>query len=99
MNRAGTLAADLDEPSKSRRHEIVNGKVAVLAPERGPERGTTSLPLLGDHQSGHQRAFLKVQDGCDAHCTYCIIPKLRPRLWSKSIDDTVEEANRLSDAG
>src|SRR6185312_1806647 len=46
-------------------------------------RGATSLPLLGQRVSGHQRAFLKVQDGCDAHCTYCIIPKLRPALWSK----------------
>lgn len=61
--------------------------------------GTTRLPLLGQRQSGRQRAYLKVQDGCDAHCTYCIIPRLRPSLWSKSIDDAVEEATRLVAAG
>src|SRR5206468_1989757 len=26
------------------------------------------------------RAYIKVQDGCDAHCTYCIIPQVRPQL-------------------
>jgi threonylcarbamoyladenosine tRNA methylthiotransferase MtaB len=58
-----------------------------------------ALPLLHQRQSDHQRAFLKVQDGCDAHCTYCVIPQLRPSLWSKPIDDAVEEARRLVDAG
>src|SRR5207302_64388 len=89
MNQAGTLAADLDLNNKTRVPQKVNGKMA----------GTTALPLLDRHQSGHQRAFLKVQDGCDAHCTYCIIPKLRPRLWSKPIHDAVDEANRLVAAG
>ncbi len=48
---------------------------------------------------GRQRAFLKVQDGCDAHCTYCIIPRLRPRLRSKPIDAAVTEVRGLVDAG
>jgi threonylcarbamoyladenosine tRNA methylthiotransferase MtaB len=66
---------------------------------RRPRHETTTLPLLGDHQSDRQRAHLKIQDGCDAHCTYCIIPQLRPTLESKSIDDAVEEARRLIDSG
>ncbi len=61
--------------------------------------GTHSLPLLNHRQSAHQRAFLKVQDGCDAHCTYCIIPQLRPSLWSKPVHEAVDEARRLVDAG
>jgi threonylcarbamoyladenosine tRNA methylthiotransferase MtaB len=64
-----------------------------------PGGGTTSLPLLGQERSGHQRAFVKVQDGCDAHCTYCIIPNLRPNPWSKSIDACVQEVKRLVDRG
>jgi threonylcarbamoyladenosine tRNA methylthiotransferase MtaB len=48
---------------------------------------------------GHQRAFLKVQDGCDAHCTYCIIPRLRPGVKSKSIEAAVAEARGLVAAG
>ena len=58
-----------------------------------------SLPLLDSHQAGHQRAVMKIQDGCDAMCTYCIIPQLRPRLWSKPLDDAVREAQALVDAG
>jgi threonylcarbamoyladenosine tRNA methylthiotransferase MtaB len=42
---------------------------------------------------------LKIQDGCDAHCTYCIIPSLRPGLWSKPVDAAVGEARALVDAG
>jgi threonylcarbamoyladenosine tRNA methylthiotransferase MtaB len=42
---------------------------------------------------------LKIQDGCDAHCTYCIIPRLRPCVWSKPIEDVVREARCLVDAG
>lgn len=47
----------------------------------------------------HQRAFLKVQDGCDASCTYCIIPRLRPNLRSKPIEVVVAEAETLVRAG
>jgi MiaB/RimO family radical SAM methylthiotransferase len=66
---------------------------------KGVAAGTTALPLLGQRQSGRQRAFLKIQDGCDAHCTYCIIPSLRPKLWSKPVADAVQEANALVAAG
>jgi len=48
---------------------------------------------------GHQRAFLKVQDGCDAFCTYCIIPQLRPTLRSKPSDVVAAEARSLVRAG
>ncbi len=61
--------------------------------------GTARLPLLHDRQSHRQRALLKIQDGCDARCTYCIIPRLRSRLWSKSVDDVVDEARRLVCSG
>lgn len=61
--------------------------------------GTTQLPLLDQRQQAQQRAFIKIQDGCDAHCTYCIIPRLRPRLWSKPVDLVVEEAGRLVASG
>ena len=58
--------------------------------------------LLTDHIErfdGHQRAFLKVQDGCDAHCTYCIIPNLRKNLAWKPIRVAVEEARTLVRSG
>lgn len=42
------------------------------------------------------RAFLKVQDGCNNFCSYCIIPYLRGRSRSRAIDSVVQEFNRLS---
>jgi len=61
--------------------------------------GTRALPLLAQRQLAYQRALLKIQDGCDAHCTYCIIPKLRSDLYSKPVEQTVQEANNLVAAG
>jgi len=48
---------------------------------------------------GHTRAFLKVQDGCDGHCTYCIIPHARPNVHSKPLDAALQEARALVAAG
>jgi threonylcarbamoyladenosine tRNA methylthiotransferase MtaB len=48
---------------------------------------------------GNQRAIVKVQDGCDAHCTYCIIPKLRSVIWSKPAGEVVQEVRNLVAAG
>lgn len=41
-------------------------------------------------------AYLKIAEGCDNKCTYCIIPKLRGRYRSRKIEDIVEEANDLA---
>ena len=48
---------------------------------------------------GQTRAFLKVQDGCDSQCSYCIIPKTRPILTSKPLNMAVNEAKNLVKAG
>jgi len=61
--------------------------------------GTHTLPILDSRFDGHQRAFVKIQDGCDAHCTYCIIPRLRPGVWSKPVEQVVREVRQLVDAG
>ncbi|TBR20089.1 MiaB/RimO family radical SAM methylthiotransferase [bacterium] len=48
---------------------------------------------------GKTRAFLKVQDGCDMSCTYCIIPSVRPEMTSKAADAVVAEARSLVERG
>lgn len=58
----------------------------------------SELPGLTSYD-GQTRAFLKVQDGCDSYCTYCIIPKTRPVLSSKPVEDVLGEAESLVDAG
>lgn len=49
--------------------------------------------------SGHTRAFLKIQDGCNQFCTYCIIPYARGRIRSRGQEDVLAEAARLAKAG
>jgi threonylcarbamoyladenosine tRNA methylthiotransferase MtaB len=48
---------------------------------------------------GHQRAFVKVQDGCLLHCSFCIIPQVRPTVRSRPPAEIVEEVARLIDNG
>ena len=43
--------------------------------------------------------YLKISEGCDNHCTYCIIPKLRGKFRSRSIEDLVKEAEELCALG
>lgn len=45
------------------------------------------------------RATLKVQDGCDEHCTYCIIPQVRGHSRSRDLADTLAQARRLALSG
>ena len=49
--------------------------------------------------NGKTRAFIKVQDGCDRFCTYCIIPYARGRIRSRNLQDIVDEVKNLSDRG
>lgn len=48
---------------------------------------------------GHQRAFVKVQDGCLLNCSYCIIPSVRPVVRSRPADEVAAEVGRLVEAG
>jgi threonylcarbamoyladenosine tRNA methylthiotransferase MtaB len=57
-----------------------------------------TLPQLTAFK-GHTRAFLKIQDGCDGYCTYCIVPKTRPFVHSKPPEIVLEEAQALLRAG
>ena len=47
----------------------------------------------------HTRAYLKVQDGCNQFCTYCIIPYARGRVRSRKKEDVVEEVRTLAEHG
>lgn len=47
----------------------------------------------------HTRAYVKIQDGCNQFCSYCIIPYVRGRIRSRKPADTLAEVRRLADAG
>ena len=47
----------------------------------------------------HTRAFVKIQDGCNAFCSYCIIPYVRGRVRSKAPEDVINEVTTLVEKG
>ena len=47
----------------------------------------------------HTRAFIKVQDGCNQFCSYCIIPYARGRVRSRNVQNVLEEVKRLAASG
>ncbi|MBQ2803564.1 MAG: 30S ribosomal protein S12 methylthiotransferase RimO [Lachnospiraceae bacterium] len=49
--------------------------------------------------TGGHFAYLKIAEGCDKHCTYCIIPKVRGRFRSVPMESLVAEARQLAEAG
>lgn len=52
-----------------------------------------------DQFGGHTRAFIKVQDGCNSFCTYCIIPYVRGRSRSRDVDSILREVEKLIENG
>ena len=65
-----------------------------------PINGYGAFSPIGVASSGSRtRAFMKVQDGCDYKCTFCIIPFLRGKARSRKIEACIEEAKLLEDLG
>ena len=55
--------------------------------------------MLLEKYTKHTRAFIKVQDGCDNFCSYCVIPLVRGSIRSKAFDEVIKEAKILSSNG
>lgn len=75
--------------------EVIRKYQAIeeIAAEKGYER------LQISHTAEHTRAFLKVQDGCNQFCSYCIIPYARGRVRSRELSDVVQEVQSLAANG
>ena len=65
--------------------------------EIGKETEYEELSL--DTQVEHTRAYIKIQDGCNQFCSYCIIPYARGRIRSRKPEDVLEEVKRLAENG
>lgn len=61
--------------------------------------GVVDIPTGISGFGNRHRAYVKVQDGCLLRCSYCVIPFVRPTMYSRPSDDIVVEANRLADNG
>ena len=86
--------------------EIVNMFNGILGREKKEHiscfHGLSELPDMGEGRvvtTGGYYAHLKIAEGCDKRCTYCIIPYLRGPYRSVPIEDLVREARQLADQG
>lgn len=77
--------------------EVVASVHEHLPPKHDPF--TSLLPPQGIKLTPNHYAYLKISEGCNHRCTFCIIPSMRGDLVSRPIDDVMVEALRLADAG
>lgn len=96
--------ADVITGSSNRRkliqavQEVLESGEKIVSIEKHT-KGEPFEPLTIEASAGHTRAFLKIQDGCERYCAYCIIPKARGRLRSKPLNEVLLEAETLTHAG
>lgn len=64
-----------------------------------PSESKTFEELQISNQSEMTRAYIKIQDGCNMYCSYCLIPYARGNIVSREIPDIVKESERLADNG
>jgi threonylcarbamoyladenosine tRNA methylthiotransferase MtaB len=86
---------------KLRLAEIIPSPVKLAEPlvVRTPVASSTFTIDGTGHYPAHTRANLKVQEGCDFVCAFCIIPRSRGRARSREFDDVLREARALATAG
>jgi threonylcarbamoyladenosine tRNA methylthiotransferase MtaB len=78
-------------------HVVPNHKKEELLSELFPEEELPEFKI--DQFSGHTRPFVKVQDGCNSFCTYCIIPYVRGRSRSRKMEEILQEIEGLVTQG
>src|SRR6266852_4579195 len=70
----------------------------ILTGDIFKQNALLSAPVLGG-EGNHTRPTLKIQDGCDSRCSYCVIPFVRGKSRSLPPDTVIHEIQRLSDSG
>ncbi|MDG2408906.1 MAG: tRNA (N(6)-L-threonylcarbamoyladenosine(37)-C(2))-methylthiotransferase MtaB [Pirellulales bacterium] len=73
--------------------EVVTDKREL--PDLLGRHGVVDIPTGVSGLADRHRAYLKVQDGCLLRCSFCIIPKVRPQMYSRPMEEIIDEANRL----
>lgn len=89
------VLARLPEPATETRVSVT----ALLADLANAPLARFDLPSAGTPARGAVSAYMKISDGCNAPCTFCIIPQIKGRLTSTRAADLVAEAIRLRQSG
>jgi threonylcarbamoyladenosine tRNA methylthiotransferase MtaB len=77
--------------------EVVTDKREL--PDLLGRHGVVDIPRGISGLVGHRRAFVKVQDGCLLNCSYCIIPHVRPQMYSRQLEEVLREIEGLEQNG
>lgn len=78
---------------------IASGEKNGAADIKVEDIQTADLEPMTIHSSERTRAYVKIEDGCDSHCTYCIVPEARGGVRSKPAADVIKEVKGLVEAG
>ncbi len=87
-NSYGEIAAALEEATKGNRYQLYT-----------PLEGLPSLTAKRTLTTGGHYAHLKIAEGCDKNCTYCIIPKIRGRYRSVPMEELIAQAEEFARLG
>lgn len=90
----------------NKKHELA-ARIEAFLEQRGDADAVIDINAQGQvfeelflaQTAEHTRAFIKVQDGCNQFCSYCIIPYARGRVRSRKLDNVLEEVRRLAAQG
>ncbi len=91
-NKKKDIAAILDQYEREKKEEVFDIRLDI---NHAHEYEELSLA----HTAEHTRAYIKIQDGCNQFCTYCIIPFARGRIRSRSQENVMGEVMRLAENG
>ncbi|MFQ1023764.1 30S ribosomal protein S12 methylthiotransferase RimO [Avibacterium paragallinarum] len=80
-------------------YEAVMEQVHKYVPKPAHNPYVSLVPAQGVKLTPKHYAYLKISEGCDHRCTFCIIPSMRGDLDSRPITQVLDEAKRLADAG
>ncbi len=80
-------------------YEAVLTHVNKYAPKPAYNPFTSLVPQQGVKLTPKHYAYLKISEGCNHNCTFCIIPSLRGEMVSRPIGNVLDEAKRLADSG
>lgn len=95
--RTHNADCNVTENEKNAKNQENDRKAEIKMEEIGKTKEYENLHLTkpGDHT----RAYIKVQDGCNQFCSYCIIPYARGRVRSRRMENVIAEIKRLAEAG
>ena len=79
--------------------KVLDGEAERVVDIRPHEKGEQFEELPMDKFAEHTRAFVKVEDGCNRRCAYCVIPRARGPVRSRDEASILDELRRLADAG